>query len=147
MKFRVDTIVVYIIVILTLYLCFKCERNDLKCRDREGKECGENMGRAYANYKPEKDDDIETLLNKAKFTMRYETNSIFWRRSFVAAIVSAFLVLFMVKNKVPSGIQLLSAFLVIYVVLYLTFTMFQRWVSKPAINQMDNILNQINRQL
>lgn len=140
------TIIVYLIVIATLIFCFMCEKRDINCKDLKGKECGVGMGRAYANHKPTEKDDIEKLISKARLTMRYEASSIFWRRSFVAATAISFLILFMMKNKVPSGTKFLMAFMVTYVVLYLVFTLFQRWVTEPATKQMDSILDAIERK-
>lgn len=139
-KLDAMTILIYTVVIIAILFAVFCEVKDIKCSNFDNKQCGVGMGRAYAQGKPEHGDSKRTLLEKASITARYEVNSIFWRRSFIAAVVSAFLVLFVMKSKCPNGIQFASAVLIIYIIFYLTFTMFQKWITDPALNQMNDIL-------
>ncbi len=146
-KTNVVGIIVYIILIVVLIFVLIVEYKDITCKGSlKGGPCGPGWGRAYSAGRPEKDDDVKTLLEKASATSKYEINSIFWRRAFIAAVVSAFLTLFILKSKIPSGITLGYTFMIIYIVMYLTFTLFQKWVTKPALKQMEQILEQLKKK-
>jgi len=145
LKSNIVGIVIYVIIIVVLIFILIMEYKDINCKAGGG-QCGKGWGRAYSAGRPEKDDNFKTLLEKAKSTSRYEINSIFWRRAFIAAIISAFLILFILKSKCPSGITLGYSFLIIYIVMYLTFTLFQQWVTKPALKQMEQILEQLKKK-
>lgn len=143
----VISIVLYVVFVVFLLVAIWAERQDIRCSQFNGGKCGSGSGSAYADGKPSKHDNLETLLKKARFTAHYELHSITWRRAFIPAVVSAFLVLYVTKKRLPHGLQLAIAFLIIYIVLYLTLTMFQGWVTQPALNQLDHILNKIKQQI
>lgn len=136
-------ILIYVIIVVVLLAVLFMEYKDINCKTFKDGPCGPGNGRAYAAGKPHKDDDFETLIEKAKHTANYESNSIFWRRAFIAAAVSSFLILFILKSRVPSGITWGYSLMIIYIVMYLTLTLFQKWVSKPALKQMDHILEKL----
>jgi len=140
MKIDIFTIIVYVILILiTIYVVY-AEQKDIRCSDTAGAVCDDNNGRAFAHGRPNVGDTKEQLLDKVMITARYDMNSIHWRRAFIAAAVSSILVLYTLNNKLPDGIKLLTSFIIIYIIVYLTATLFQRWVAEPALNQMDDIL-------
>jgi len=136
----VASIVIYGIVIFFLVFAVYCESKDIRCSEFNNGDCGPGRGVAYAEGTPKKGDSHETLIEKAKLTARYEMNSIMWRRCFIAAAVSAFLVLYSGTKRIPTGIQFGAAFLMIYIIFYLTITSFQKWIAQKAIKQMDLIL-------
>ena len=136
-------ILIYVVIVAFLVIAVWAESRDVSCPDFKSKTCGPGMGCAYAAGKPAKGDSLKVLLQKIRITARYEVNSITWRRAFIVAVISAFLVLYVSRKKVPSGLQLGAAFLIIYIVLYLTLMTFQKAVTKPALEQLDAILAQI----
>ena len=116
------------------------EQKDIRCQDTAGEICDALTGRAYAYGSPEPGDTKDELLTKVRITARYEMNSIHWRRAFVAAFVSSFVILYIMYSKLPNGLDLITGFIVIYIIVYLTLTLFQKWVAEPALVQMDNII-------
>lgn len=141
------SIILYVVFVVFLLIAIWAERQDIRCSQFNGGTCGSGHGSAYADGKPSKHDNLETLLKKARFTAHYELHSITWRRAFIPAILSAFLVLYVTKKRLPHGLQLAVAFLIIYIVFYLTLTMFQGWVTNPAMKQHDDILDKIHRHV
>ncbi|MBA3757019.1 MAG: hypothetical protein H0X02_12695 [Nitrosomonas sp.] len=139
----VISILLYIVFVVFLVIAIWAERQDIRCSQFNGGTCGAGNGSAYADGKPSKHDNLETLLKKARFTAHYELNSITWRRAFIPALLSAFLVLYVTKKRLPHGLHLATAFLITYIIFYLTLTMFQGWVSQPALKQLDQILHKI----
>lgn len=137
------SIIIYVLFVVFLLIAIWAERQDIRCSQFNGGKCGAGHGSAYADGKPSKHDDIETLLKKARFTAHYELHSITWRRAFIPALLSAFLVTYVNKKRLPHGIQLAIAFLITYIVFYLTLTMFQGWVTNPAMKQHDEITAKI----
>lgn len=137
------TIVLYVVLIVFLAIAIWAESRDIRCSEFRSKQCGPGMGCAYAAGKPNDKDNLETLLNKIRSTARYEVNSIMWRRAFIAAALTAFVILYVTKKKLPSGIHLASAFLICYIILYLMLTMFQKWITDPALHQLDDLLDRV----
>jgi hypothetical protein len=137
------SIFIYVVIIMFLLIAIWAESRDVVCPEFKSKKCGPGRGGAYAAGRPEKGDSLKILLQKIRLTARYEVNSIIWRRAFVVAVISSFLVLYVTRKKLPSGFQLATAFLISYIVLYLTLTTFQKVVTRPALDQLDDILSRI----
>lgn len=137
------SIVIYSLFIFWLGFAIYAEKKDIECQDTRGKVCGPGLGRAYASAKPEKGDSKETLINKARATARYELNSITWRKSFIIAFIVAFLILFITTNELPDAVRLGIAFLAAYFVVYMALTSFQNLITRPALKQLDEIIQQI----
>lgn len=144
---RILSITLYVVFIVFLIIAIWAERQDVHCSQFEGGKCGVGMGSAYSDGKPNKHDSLEDLLKKAKFTARYELNSITWRRVFIPALISAFVVMYVAKKRLPHGLQLAVGFLTIYITFYLTLTLFQGWVAQPALKQLDIILTKIKSKI
>lgn len=146
-KYDKVSIVIYIIFIVFLILALVVEKQDIHCRDMNGKTCGVGMGRTYARGIPADSDDIKTLLAKIRITSRYDLNSVIWRRCYIGAIISALVVVFVIKNRMATGLELVSSFLIIYITFYLIMTMFQKWIADPALKQMDDIVARLGHEL
>lgn len=139
------TVVIYVIFILFLVVALYTEYRDVNCLDIKGDCCGAGMGKAYAHGRPEPGDSTEKLFEKLSITARYETSGIYWRRVYITAFIGSFLILYLFNSKVPTGIELISAFLITYIVFYLMIVMFQEWVTKPALAQFDLIIAQLKK--
>ncbi len=137
------TLIIYVILILIVIYVINSELKDIQCQDSKGTICGPLTGRAYSLGKPAVEDDYNTLLDKIIITSRYEMNSIHWRRSFIVAAIAAFIVLYVMKNRLPDGISLLIAFLIIYILVYISYIFFQKAVTYPALKQMKDIVQQL----
>jgi hypothetical protein len=140
MKVDAFTILVYVILIVVIIYSIRAENIDIMCQDKAGEICDALTGRAYAHGKPEPGDTKDILLGKVKITARYEMNSIHWRRAFITAALSAFIILYIMKNRLPNGVELAIGFIVIYIITYLVLTLFQKWVAEPALQQMAEII-------
>jgi hypothetical protein len=143
---NIASIVIYAVLVIVVLLASYAEFRDDRCTEFGSKQCGPGLGSAYADGRPEKGDSVNDLLKKARITARYEVNSIVWRRCFIAAVISSFLVLYVSKKKIPNGLLLGACFLIVYIIFYLMTTAFQGVVSRPALAQMDKILEQLKRK-
>jgi hypothetical protein len=137
------SIIIYLLFIFWLGFALYAEYKDTHCQDAKGRVCGVGLGRAYSTFKPHAKDSREELFEKLRLTSRYELNSITWRRSFIIAIICAFLVLFVVTGHAPSAVKLSKAFLVCYIVIYLALTMFQNTIARPALKQAEDIMRHL----
>lgn len=133
----------YIIIIIAFWFALKVERSDTHCQDAKQTICGEGFGRAYSLGIPEDDDDIQTLKDKIKITARYDVNSVHWRKTFIAAVISAFIVLYVLYGKLPSGVKFGTTLIIIYIIFYVSLLMFQKNIGHPALRQLDTILEKI----
>jgi hypothetical protein len=137
------TVVIYSILLFWLGFSLYAEYKDIHCQDAKGRVCGAGCGRAYSTFKADKNDSKEELFEKLRLTAKYELNTITWRRSFILALILAFLILFITTNQVPSGVKLSKGFLIAYVVIYLSLTTFQTLITRPALKQLEEILQRI----
>jgi len=133
-------IVVYVIFALVCLYVIRAEKIDLQCKDSDGTECGPLTGRAYAYGAPLDGDSKEELLNKVRITARYDVNSIHWRRCFVVATISSLLIGFIQQNRIPDYRTFLINFLIVYILTYLAYVLFQQMVTYKALAQMDRII-------
>lgn len=145
-KFDKISVVIYVIFISFLILALIVEKQDIHCRDINGKTCGVGMGRTYARGAPSSYDDIKSLLAKIRITSRYDLNSVIWRRCYIGALISALIVVFVIKNRMATGLELVSSFLIIYITFYLIMTMFQKWIAEPALKQMDDLVARLSEK-
>jgi hypothetical protein len=143
MKIDWITIILYIIIIIALWFALKVEYSDTQCQDSGKTICGEGFGRAYSLAMPEEGDSMQTLKNKARTTARYDVNSVHWRKTFIAATISAFIILYVLYGKLPDGVKLATTLMIIYIIFYLMLVTFQRNVAGPALRQLDDILLRI----
>jgi magnesium-transporting ATPase (P-type) len=143
MKISWMTILIYIIIIIAFWFALKVERSDTHCQDAKKTVCGEGYGRAYSLGIPEEGDDLQTLKNKIRITARYDVNSVHWRKTFIAAVISAFVILYILYSKIPSGIKFGTTIIVIYIIFYVSVLAFQKNIGHPALRQLDTILEKI----
>lgn len=138
MNLKLDkiTIIVYAVLIGFLILVIWMEWKDLS---------GKGHGVvAIKQGKPQDGDSRSETAAKIKSSCRYEYSSIFWRRCYVAAAVSAFVSLYVAKSKLPNGFSLATSFLITYIIVYLTFTIFQKWIADPAVKQVDVLVDKLH---
>lgn len=146
-RLNVVGILIWTIIIVTVLGGLYAEYRDVRCTNYKDGRCGYGFGSSYAEGRPHHHDSVDTLLKKVRTTARYEVNSISWRRCFIAAVVSAFLVLYIAKKKVPTGLQIGTAIVVVYLVFYLTMGSFQQTVTQPALSQLDRILHLLQKKV
>ncbi|MFS8159125.1 MAG: hypothetical protein ACMG6E_02720 [Candidatus Roizmanbacteria bacterium] len=137
------TLIVYLIIIYTIWYIMKTERNDIQCSDSKQKHCGIGMGRAYAAGRPDDNDSQAELLNKIKLTAHYSLNEIIWRRSLVVAASGSFIGGYILLGRIPRASEFLVNFLIIYILTYLTYVLFQQWITFPAMKQLDDLIERV----
>jgi hypothetical protein len=140
------TLILYVIVIGFLIFAIYFEHKDATCSAISGGVCGEGMGTAYYQGKYKEGDTQQEILEKIRLTALYETNSINWRRIYISAAISSFATIFIVKNSMPTGIELAAGFIITYIIGYLAVESFARWVTKPANAQLDILLEKAGLQ-
>lgn len=146
-KNAVINVLLYAVVIGFLLFSLYVEYKDINCTSFRSSKCGVGCGSAYAAGKPSDEDSVRTLLSKIRTTCRYEVNSIIWRRAFIAAVIGAFLVTYVGKGKMPTGLDFASAFLILYIIFYMILIFFQKSVTAPALSQIDKILDKIKEKI
>jgi len=130
------TILIYVIIIIAIIWAVLVERADLK---------GNGKGMVSIQQgRPSKHDTRRQLIDKIKLTARYEYNTIFWRRCLIAAAVSSFMVFYTINGKIPNGAQFGLAFLITYIILFLTHTLFKQSITRQAVDQIDRLANKIH---
>ena len=127
---------IYFAVFLALYFAIYLEYYDLFC-PHEGQVCKVGNGAAYAEGKPSKNDNIDTLLEKIRISSRYDEASVYWRRTIIFSVLLTFTLLLLILRKLPSGTDVLISFVTIYLFTFLFLVYYQEVVSKPATEQVN----------
>jgi len=149
------TVVLYGAFLFCIFFGAFLEYRDVNCPNIFSTNCGYGMGAAYVEAKPctdnknnnkNKDDSLNVLLDKIKITAKYDINSVYWRRILIAASIVSFLILYMFSGRCPTGIEWVTAFLVTYISFYVMIVTFQYWVAKPALEQLDILLDQVKEK-
>lgn len=121
------SVAIYIGILVLVVFAVWAEWKDLKSK----------AATSYAE--PNRGDSFSEIIQKIKMTSKYESNSIFWRRAIIAAIVSSFLILYITNKKIPDGITMATAFLITYIIIYIMITVFQKLISSRAVNQIEEL--------
>lgn len=143
----VRTVVIYTVLIATLWFSWKAESTDVHCADKEQTLCGPGKGRPYHNSRPHVADTVSDLVDKLNATGHYDSKVIHWRRSMMVGIVSMFTVAWVGNGTLGIAQNLGIAVMVVFLVSY-GFTMFhRRQVGVMAEHQMDAIAKVIKTKL
>jgi hypothetical protein len=137
------TIIIYAISIFFFYFAIKSELKDIRCSDKEGTICGEGMGRTYYIGHPDETDDIETLLEKIRLSSIYELRTILWRKSLIVAMIISFIIIYLIKGKIPDGDEFVIGVAISYIAIYTMLNFFQNAISIPATNQLKRCIEMI----
>ena len=129
-------IFIYLAAFTALYFSILAEYSDLYC-PHPGETCKVGNGSAYAKGKPERDDDIDTLLAKIRISSRYDEASVYWRRVIIFSVLLMFTLLILVLRRLPDGTEVLISFITIYLFTFLFLVYYQEVVSKPATKQVN----------
>jgi hypothetical protein len=127
---------IYFTAFIALYFALLLEYYDIYCPN-EGQICKLGNGAAYAEGKPNKDDDVDTLLAKIRISSRYDEASVYWRRTIIFSILLMFTLLLLVLRRLPNGTELLISFITIYLFTFLFLVYYQEVVSKQATQQVN----------
>lgn len=91
----------------------------------------------------EKGESAESIKEKISQAGKYQNNLIHWRRSYIVAALSSLLLLVLIKNQGPSGIELVSSFLLLYIIIYMTATIYKKWLSGSSSERIDELLSKL----
>jgi hypothetical protein len=137
-------IIIYIIVIFLVIKAYKSEALDLFC----GKDvksycknlCGDNKGKYYVDGQGDKDDSIPTLLSKIEINASADDNTVKWRRSLLLAFICTMLIFIVVLTKLPTGTELITTVLIIFIITYFSFSFYQyHYYRYPTFNIHKNV--------
>lgn len=129
-------VLMYIVAFTALYFAIYLEYYDLYC-PHDGQTCRVGNGASYAAGKPNKSDDVDTLLAKIRISSRYDEASVYWRRVIIFSVLLMFTLLTLVLRRLPNGTELLISFITIYLFTFLFLVYYQEVVSKPATQQVN----------
>ena len=127
---------IYIAVFIALYFAITLEYYDLYC-PKDCQKCQVGNAAAIIGGKPSKYDDVDTLLKKIRISSRYDEASVYWRRSIVFSTLLLFTLLLFILRRLPTGVEILTSFVIIYLFIYLFLVYYQEALSKPATKQVD----------
>lgn len=136
MKFTLDTnflinLILYVVIIGFGLFALYYEVKDLSSAKHLD-------GTAY-----EKGDDAETIKEKISQTGKYQNNIIHWRRAYLVAALSSLLLIVLIKNKAPNGIELASGFLLLYIIVYMAASIYRKNVVSGATDRIDELLSKL----
>lgn len=114
-----DLIVYGVLLFLLFKLAIRTEMKDMKCPEgphtKDTSLCKEGNGKLFqvANYK--KTDDINKIGKKITKLIGDKHTQVYWRRSFILAVISSIIGIYAVTGSFGNGRSLLFLFLIIYI--------------------------------
>lgn len=136
------TLLIYVGLVITLLAALSHEHEDLFNRGISNKHINKyNNGASYYLGKVSEKDDLETILQKIRISCRHDVSSVYWRRSIAFSIIISFLILIVVLQRFPTGLEWIVAVLILYLAVYFFLVYYQHVVSKPASNQVNEATN------
>lgn len=122
---RTSDIIAYIILFLFFVFIVYIEKDDWNCPKplSPRKDCS-GVGPIYLNTKPYAEDSPEELIKKINKASVAEGNSIKWRRAFILATLTVFVIFILIitPGYLPHWtkfyVSVLSAFAILYVQFY-----------------------------
>lgn len=130
-------IIIYGGALVALYAAAMLEYKDLYC-PYENQVCKKGNCAAFAEGKPNKNDDFHTLLAKIRISSRYDEASVYWRRCIIFSVLLSFSLLLIIFKRFPSPYELLASFILIYLFTFLFLIYYQETISKPATLQVND---------
>lgn len=111
---------VYLIVgLISIYALYK-ERQALGCPSiPTGEDCDNQNGKAVRGTQPSSFDSNQDICLKLRRAGSYKDRFVFWRVAFLGGVVCAFILWFILYQRVPSERELVVLILVIFSVFYL----------------------------
>ena len=133
------TVFIYFGLIITLLAALSHEHEDLFNRGVSTKPINKyNNGASYYTGKVDHNDDLDTIFRKIRISCRHDVASVYWRRSIAFAIIVSFILLILVLQRFPTGLEWIIAVLILYLSLYFLLNWYQHVVSKPACEQVND---------
>ena len=126
--------IVIVLVIALIFVLLYLERRRHDLNDLKGDALG-------AAPRPEPDEDLELYLTKVAKQVETFDSGVVWRRSFIVALIAAFVIIVAVKKRAPTAIEYIFAVLVIFVLTYFTYQWYQAHFIKPNVRNIVADLN------
>ena len=140
--------VVYFIIIAYFLMSLIYEYRDIYCaRIDFSKCCSYGCGGAYAGSKPNNTDSVNTLLDKINIAADADMNTIKWRRSYIVATVSTFIIWISIFKRVPEYWEALISILMMAAVLKFSFSYYSYHHYEPPRIYIHNSVEMIKSKL
>ena len=136
-------IVIYIVILIILFSIVKRELSDISCGDESGTTCDQGYMMSTFYGLPDSRDTNDQIKDKISFLIRYEENSIIWRRLLIASLLTSFISLYVVQRKVPRIVDFLVVAVICFTILYFMNTFYSR-VGDQAVEYVDDNLKSLN---
>lgn len=128
----------YFLIFIFLIFALLAEYSDLYCPHPKCKNlCRKGHGMPYYHGIGKEDDDFDVLLNKIKLTVRYENNSVKWRRAIIIAFIITLILIPLLYCRLADLYEIIIIFIVVYLALYLCFIFYNDTLSSEAVEVVD----------
>jgi len=126
----------YFATMVAFIFAVQLEYKDLYCPHPKQK-CKRGRGAVHEAGKIKDDDSYDEILRKIRISSRYDESSVYWRRTIIFTVIILYSVLIISQRRLPNGYEILSSFIVIYLLFFLFLNYYQWNVSVPATKQID----------
>ena len=137
-------IIVYLIILVAFVSAYILEHKDLYKENR-------NLGAVYEKGIPTETDTLSELLSKIRITSRYDVSSVYWRRCIIVSTIITFILIIISYRRLPSALELIYYFVLIYLVLYMFLNYYRDNLSIPSSEHIRTsttyIQNKLNNDL
>jgi len=119
---------IYFLILFIIILLFAVKREITDSKD------------CYIECMPVKSDSNKKLYTKLNRCLQYNKVCIKWRRSMIYAVISTFIIFFLVYFRLPETKELILFIFIMYIVYYYMWINFTDTVGKNAENISKDIL-------
>lgn len=146
------TIILYCVLAFLFWYAGKGESLDIFCPMGttvfSKPVCGDGKGKFYCEGRGKETDRVAHLLDKLEHLSETDSKNVLWRRSYMLAVLMAFLISVMVLGHAPNGSELLILIFVPFTVTYFGLTFYKqhynKFVSEFSRENIDLIRKKLN---
>lgn len=138
--------IIYIVIIITILIVIPIEMGQMSHEYSHSQKNEKDIRTVFYRFLPKKDDTYNVLLDKMYGSSKYFINTIFWRMIILASIVSSFIILYVINQRLPTGYEFLVSIIVTYLVIYLLLSIYEKQFAMPCIHNAERIRNILTRK-
>lgn len=114
-----DLIIYAILFGVLIKIALPTENADLTCPNgpytKNKNVCKHGNGKLVQVAKYKDQDDIKIVLKKMNMLIKNKHTQVYWRRSFILAVIVSFFANYVLTGSLPNGRNLILVFLVVYI--------------------------------
>ncbi len=144
---NLQIIIVYFFAIIALIAAYILEKKDLFYSQENMENNTNYIAAVYEKGIPTHDDTLSDLLTKIRISSRYDVSSVYWRRCIIVSVLLSFILIITTYRRLPTALELLCFFTVIYLCLYVFLNFYRDNLSLPATENVKHATSYLQSKI